>query len=658
MDLTRIIPPFRCNEMEKTKLHKEWQIWKRSLEYYFEAEDITDQKRKRAKLLHLGGPQLQALFQSLPNSERFAVVSLEKAYYDVAIQSFDDFFQPGQQDVLERHNLRRMKQQEGERFAEFVIRIRQQISECGVDKFEPSVSKILTDIMLTDTIVEGCVSDELRKQILQKDRSLEEIEEIGKSLEGVQRQLKDFGSTREQLNQHERVYDIQAKRRYQPPNSKTTGDFQLKSKNSEIKCFKCGLFGHISTDTRCPARGKRCKRCNKPGHFEVRCRMQAKAPFSGKAEATDAKRIRVIDHAAQDVQGTRESDAIESSESSTINLPKTYYAFYSGNESNMVTCVIGGVSHQMLVDSGAEANLITDFDWEKLKSSGIEVISCKKGTDRVLKGYANSIPLTVLGTFKAVVWVGTRSVVAEFFVVQGGQRALLGDTTSKRLGILKVGMGIDQVTGNFEPLTKITGVCVHIHLDPNFKPIFQPMRRVPVPLEEAVNDKLKELMARDIIEEKKGPVSWVSPLVVVGKANGEPRICLDLRRVNEAVLRERHPMPVIDDFLARIGPKMIRSKLDVKDSFLQLELDEVSRDAMVFLTARGLYRFKRMPFGLVSAPEVFQKTMDAILAGCEGTWWYIDDVYIEGKDKKEHDERVEKVESFLEQSNVNFFFSY
>ncbi|XP_062716024.1 uncharacterized protein K02A2.6-like [Aedes albopictus] len=170
------------------------------------------------------------------------------------------------------------------------------------------------------------------------------------------------------------------------------------------------------------------------------------------------------------------------------------------------------------------------------------------------------------------------------------------------------------------------------------------MRRVPVALEEAVNSKLKELMARDIIEEKKGPVTWVSPLVVVGKANGEPRICLDLRRVNEAVLRERHPMPVIDDFLARIGPNMVRSKLDVKDSFLQLELDEESRDAMVFLTARGLYRFKRMPFGLVSAPEVFQKTMDTILAGCEGTWWYIDDVYIEGKDKQEHDERVAKVE--------------
>ncbi|XP_062701836.1 uncharacterized protein LOC109416329 [Aedes albopictus] len=640
MDLTRAIPPFRCNDIEKTKLHKEWQVWKRSLEYYFEAEDITDQKRRRAKLLHLGGPQLQALFQSLPNSEKFPVVSIEKAYYDVAVQAFDEFFQPGRQDVLERHNLRRMKQQEGERFAEFVIRIRQQINECGVDKYESNVCKVLTDIMLTDTIVEGCRSDELRRQILQKDRTVEEIEEIGKSLEGVQKQMKDFGSGRDELRQNERVYGVQSKRQHPPIKSRLGGfpDFQPKVNHSEARCFKCGLFGHISTDSRCPARGKPCKRCKRVGHFEARCRRPSSGKFSWKEETKVPKKVRAVERAAVQDQ-VRELNVVDVSEPLAKDPPKTYYAFYSGNESNTVNCMIGGVMHPMLIDSGAEVNLITDEAWEKFKSAGIAVISCEKGSDRVLKSYANETPLTVLGTFKCVVAVGIRSVEAEFFVVKSGQRSLLGDGTAKQLGVLKVGLEIDQVAVNAEPLSKVKGISVHIHLDPDVKPIFQPMRRVPV----AVNNKLSELMARDIIEEKKGPVTWVSPLVVVGKANGEPRICLDLRRVNEAVLRERHPMPMVDDFLARIGPNMIRSKLDVKDSFLQLELDEASRDAMVFLTARGLYRFKRMPFGLVSAPEVFQKTMDAILAGCEGTWWYIDDVYIEGKDKKEHDERVAKV---------------
>ncbi|XP_062540759.1 uncharacterized protein LOC134208830 [Armigeres subalbatus] len=270
--------------------------------------------------------------------------------------------------------------------------------------------------MLTDTIVEGCTSDELRKQILQKDRSVEEIEEIGKSLEGVQKQLKDFGSTREDYKQHERVYNIQAKRRYQP--SKPKVEFQTKIKTPEMKCFKCGFFGHISTDTRCPARGKLCNRCKKIGHFEAKCRMQIRAVYRRKDDTVEAKKIQVVEHAVDQDQNRRGTNATTTS---AIIPAKTYYAFYSGNESNVVTCIIGGVSHKMLVDSGAEANLITDEAWEKLKSAGIEVISCKKGSDRMLKSYANNIPLTALGTFEAIVSVGAKSVKAEFFVIKGGQ---------------------------------------------------------------------------------------------------------------------------------------------------------------------------------------------------------------------------------------------
>ena len=69
-------------------------------------------------------------------------------------------------------------------------------------------------------------------------------------------------------------------------------------------------------------------------------------------------------------------------------------------------------------------------------------------------------------------------------------------------------------------------------MNPVFKPVFQPVRRIPLPYESAVNAKLDQLLAQDIIEVKTGPTSWVSPLVVVGKSNGEPRVCLDLRRVN------------------------------------------------------------------------------------------------------------------------------
>lgn len=234
-------------------------------------------------------------------------------------------------------------------------------------------------------------------------------------------------------------------------------------------------------------------------------------------------------------------------------------------------------------------------------------------------------------------------MVAEFFVVDGGQQCLLGDKTSKELGVLKVGLDINIVNEELKPFNKIDGIQVHIHVDPSIKPIFQPLRKVPVPLEDAVNKKLEQLLQRDIIEVKTGPTQWVSPLVVVGKANGEPRLCLDLRRVNEAVLRERYPMPVVDDYLARMGKQMIRSKLDIREAFLQIELDPVSRDVTTFITSKGLFRFKRMPFGLVTAPETFQRVMDEILTGCEGVYWYLDDVMVEGTTVEEHDARLNEV---------------
>ncbi|XP_055543389.1 uncharacterized protein K02A2.6-like [Wyeomyia smithii] len=192
------------------------------------------------------------------------------------------------------------------------------------------------------------------------------------------------------------------------------------------------------------------------------------------------------------------------------------------------------------------------------------------------------------------------------------------------------------------PFSKITNKIIRISMDPTVTPVFQPLRRIPMPLEGAVNEKLDELLRKDIIEPKEGPATWVPPLVVANTTNGSIRLCVDLRRV-QTVIRERHPMPIIDDVLAKIGKGKVWSILDVKDAYFLLELEEESRDIVTFITHSGLYRFKRLPFGLVSAPETFQRTMDEILANCEGTYWYLDDVGVEGSTVEEHDWRLNKV---------------
>lgn len=499
-------------------------------------------------------------------------------------------------------------------------------------------------MMITDVIVEGCLSVELRRRMLLKDRTLSEIEDIATGLEGVESQIQDLKGRSNDGHASDRVYKVrnvptQGFRR--PPAYAARADMDHDRERKPVRstenivCFNCGRRGHIASSEFCPARGKRCRICKREGHLDFTCKRYTANQGHSPRSPPPSKKIRMVEQ--QETHGSDEG--------------KVYYAFFNGNLSNMLTFEVGGVALDMLVDSGADANLVTSEAWEKLKQSGVRVSNSTKDSERSFLSYGSTIPLAVRGKFTAEIKIGDRVSVAQFYVVEKGQTCLLGDATAKELQVLKVGVNLNRVEES-EPFACINNVEVHIHMEPDAKPVIQPVRRLPIPLEAEVNRKLDEMLSRDIIEPKTGPTSWVSPLVVVAKANGGLRLCVDLRRVNQAVLREHHPMPVIDQILARIGNGTVWSKLDVKDSFLQVMVAAESRDVLTFITEKGLYRFKRLPFGLITAPEIFQRVIDEILCGCEGTHWYLDDIFVEGETLEEHDSRLAKVMGKLAERGV------
>ncbi|XP_055621974.1 uncharacterized protein K02A2.6-like [Toxorhynchites rutilus septentrionalis] len=533
----------------------------------------------------------------------------------MAIDLLNGFFQAGRQYVIERRKLRQIKQQEGEKFSHFLLRLRQQTRNCGFEQHSSEVSEILKEIYLTDVVVENCRSDDLRRSILKKDRSLSEIEEIAASIEDTELQMLNLKKPPPALEEHAayEVSNVRNLKRSPPPTIRPTvygrGDKRISPRSEErsdfynladknkSSCFACGEHGHFAKSFNCPARGQTCRRCRTCRKRKIDMKVIANPKRVYNMERVDP------------VTPTTENNQKEE---------KVFYAFYGGNTTNVLPGIFGGVSVQLLVDSGADANLIKPETWEMMKRNLVRVKNSIKGSSKVLKGYGSNKSLTIVGSFEAEIIVGKAKTDAEFFVVQGGQRDILGNNTSKQLGVLKVGLHVNEIDMKKKPFSKISGVQAEIHTKQHVKPVFQPLRRVPIPMEEAVNKKLEELLDRDIIEVKQGPTTWVSPLVVVGKASGEPRICLDLRRVNEAIVRERFPMPVVEEYLARLCHGKVWSKLDIKEAFHQVELAEESRDITTFITNRGLFRFKRLPFGLVSAPEIFQRIMEEILAGCDG----------------------------------------
>ena len=123
----------------------------------------------------------------------------------------------------------------------------------------------------------------------------------------------------------------------------------------------------------------------------------------------------------------------------------------------------------------------------------------------------------------------------------------------------------------------------------------------------------------------------------VPKPDGNVRICGDYKvTVNSALDVDQYPLPRPADLMASLTGGQKFSKIDLTSAYQQMALEEESRQYVTINTHRGLYRFTRLPFGIASAPALFQKAMDSILQGVPNTICYIDDILVTGRSDKEH----------------------
>ena len=145
-----------------------------------------------------------------------------------------------------------------------------------------------------------------------------------------------------------------------------------------------------------------------------------------------------------------------------------------------------------------------------------------------------------------------------------------------------------------------------LHIDESVSPVAQSACRIPFHLRKKVAAELKKLEQQGIIKKVEGPTPWVSPLVVIPKKNGDVRLCVGMRMPNQAIQRERHPSPTIDDLVDALNGATAFSKLDLHSGYHQLSLAPESRYITMFATHKGLQRYKRLNFGTNSASEIFQ----------------------------------------------------
>ena len=192
---------------------------------------------------------------------------------------------------------------------------------------------------------------------------------------------------------------------------------------------------------------------------------------------------------------------------------------------------------------------------------------------------------------------------------------------------------------------------VHIRTVDGQVPITVPMYHASPQKREIIDEQLNTWFEQGVIEPSKSP--WSAP-VVIAYRNGKPRFCIDYRKLNAATIPDEFPIPRQSDILASLSGAQVLSSLDALSGFTQLELADEDIEKTAFRTHRGLFQFKRLPFGLRNGPSIFQRVMQGILAPYLWIFClvYIDDIVIYSKSYEEHLVHLDKVLEAIEQAGI------
>lgn len=658
-----------------------WEKWIDRFENYMGALDISDDTRKRKMLLHLIGPN---------SFEDFQTFTETGTDFETAKEKLGAHFKPKVIVDYEISVFRAMKQKKNETIDQYNVRLQQQASRCD---FGDGKNKEVKRHIVTTT-------SDSRLRLKGLRGALPELEDVLR--EGRSNELCKLQSADIERNLKTESRTVQS---------------MSHSVSRNKQCRNCGgIFPHPNGKESCPAYGKECRSCRRPNHFAAQCRstgrgqshgqgyQQGQQPryqnqrFSrgrgrgrsrGRGQDRGHRGRQAINEVSANVADNDDDDEnylfsidleCDDAECISVNKNSVNKTVLRKNVVNKTSIInvskppkfnvtLNECPVTLTADSAATCSVIDEvtFNGDLCEYANITLTK-----DKINPYSGDSIE--PLGKFKAVVKSKGRESLETFYVVPGKSGCLLSVGASLRLGLLKIArhvlQGISSVKSSipvsqqiiqnkphlFQGIGKAKNVKVKLHINENVKPVARRYKSIPFHMQGKLEVEVKRLVDLDILEYAEGPTPWISPAVLAPKPNNEKevRLCIDMRSANQAIERERHPMPTIEDIQHKVNGWTVFSKLDLRSGYHQLELDEESRYITTFATHIGLLRYKRLNFGINCASEIFQnaiaQTIDGVGSKDGGALNISDDIIVGGRDKKSHDIALLQVAERLDEA--------
>lgn len=650
-------------------LGENWRKFKSNFNIYSKASGCTlkTQDIQAAILLHCVGQEAREIFESFDMTEE------EKNKPGEIITKFDAYFLPQTNKSIERHRFNTRVQLKGESFEAYVADLRKIGQNCDFGN--------LRDELIKDRIVCGIRDPRVKNRLLREAnlsfnkaveicKAAEESENLVQNLNEQAKEL-HLGAIRKDLPRYNtRVAETTDPHMWSGSASNNRGSASNKNRQAaarpnmrrsdsdrrskgwvqtrkatfqRMECGRCG-FNHDARNI-CPARDKKCSKCKKYNHFSRKCKSHVVNMLETNEDTSNEPREQ-----CNYTLGTMYINNLDPHSDSD------WYEKIKIKDCNQ--CV------EFRLDCGADCNVIPLAIFQNMKLPNVKL----RRVENEVFNYEGS-KLNVIGSCSLDVMCKNQANPKRmtFIIIKVGPNAkpVLGLKTISELNLLvrpeqsvcsinSENKIISENKDLFAGVGKIKTQPCKFLLKLNYEPIIATCRKVPFQLIEPLQKELLRMKKDEIITEIEEATEFVNPIVLVKKPNGTIRICLDPKRLNEVILRERYELPTFEELTHNLSGSQYFSILDASKGFWQIPLSEESSKFTTFVTPFGRYRFLRLPYGLSNSPEIFHRIFSNIFKNIKGVKIYIDDIIIFAKDKKDHDNIVQQVLTRAREMGVKF----
>ncbi|GJU80941.1 putative reverse transcriptase domain-containing protein [Tanacetum coccineum] len=454
------------------------------------------------------------------------------------------------------------------------------------------------------------------------------------------------------------------------------------------KCNRCNLHHHGP----CP---QKCQRCQRIGHMEKDCRVRLQGAGNDLLQNVTCFGCGEKGHYKDKCPkaGNQQNDGARGRAYVVVENPQ--------QNPNVVTGTFLLNDHYacILFDSGAEksfvssafthfinitpATLNTSYEVELADGKVVSTNTILRSCTLVLLNHVFKIDLlpTRLGSFDVIIgmdWLAYHRALIDCYEkivriplpngkileVQGERpekdlRSLACiKADEKKLDDIRVVRDFPEVfPDDLLGLPLVREIEFRIDLIPGASPVVRsPYRLAPSEMLELSNQ-LKELQEKGFIRPSHSP--WGAPVLFVKKKDGSMRMCIDYRELNKLTIKNRYPLPRIDDLFDQLQGACCFSKIDLRSGYHQLRVREEDIPKTAFRTRYGHFEFTVMPFGLTNAPAIFMDLMNRVCKPYLDKFVivFIDDILIYSKSEEEHEVHLKTILDLLQKEKLYAKFS-